>query len=477
MTQTQEMPYVASPTSPPRLRGFNAFSALRAFGSDPLGFLREVGAQGDVMETRFGPRKAVFLRDPRAVEQILVTHQKEFTKQTRGYYFLRKVLGNGLVTSEGDFWREQRRISQPAFAKQRIEGLTETMVRCTQRLLDGPLAAAAESGAPVDIAAEMMRVTLDVVSATLLGIESGERAEEVSWAMPVVLEHVVWGITHPLALPEMFPTARNRRYKRALKALDTLVEGIIAERRARPHAGRLDETRPLEEAQRGDLLDMLMEARDEETGRGMTDKQLRDEVMTMYLAGHETTAVSLAWTLWLLTQNPEWALKVQAELDEVLQGRCPTLADMGRLDVTRRVLEEGMRLYPPVWLLARMSTADHTLAGYHVPKGRLVFVSPWLTHRDPKFFADPERFDPDRFLPESRAKLPKHAYFPFSAGQRKCIGDRFALLEAQIILAMLLSRFRFGSTSSHTPEPLCAVTLRPKHPMPMQVAPRAAAQP
>lgn len=465
MTQTQAIEYADSTTAPPRLSGYGAFSALRAFGADPLAFLREVGAQGDVMETRFGPRKAVFLRDPSAVEQVLVTHQKEFTKQTRGYYFLRKVLGNGLVTSEGEFWREQRRISQPAFAKQRIEGLTETMVRCTQRALDGSFAAAAESGRPLDIAAEMMRLTLDVVSATLLGIESGERAEGVSWAMPVVLEHVVWGITHPLALPEFVPTARNRQYRKALSTLDRVVEGIIAERRARP-AGA---------GERGDLLDMLMEARDEETGRGMTDKQLRDEVMTMYLAGHETTAVALAWTLWLLTQNPDWARKVQDEVDAVLGESEPTLGQLARLDVTRRVLEEGMRLYPPVWLLARMSTADHTLGGYHVPKGRLVFVSPWLTHRDPKLFPDPERFDPDRFLPESRGRLPKHAYFPFSAGQRKCIGDRFALLEAQIILAMLLSRYRLVATSSHAPEALCAVTLRPRHPLMMHVASRAPA--
>lgn len=461
MTQTQDMPHVSHPEHPPRLPGYNALSSLRAFGNDPLSFLREIAATGDVVETRFGPRKAVFLRAPAAVEQVLVTHQREFTKQTRGYYFLRKVLGNGLVTSEGDFWREQRRISQPAFAKQRIEALTETMVRCTRRMLDGPFAAAVERGEPLDIASEMMRVTLDVVSATLLGIESGERAEGVSWAMPVVLEHVVYGITHPLTLPEAFPTARNRRYRKALNQLDRVVEGIIAERRERPPQA----------SSQGDLLDMLMDAQDEETGRRMTDRQLRDEVMTMYLAGHETTAVSLSWTLWLLTQHPEWAERIQREVDEVL-GEAPTLAAIARLDVTRRVLEEGMRLYPPVWLLARMSTRDHTLAGHYVPKGRLVFVSPWLTHRDPKYWADPERFDPDRFLPERRERLPRYAYFPFSAGQRKCIGDRFALLEAQIILAMLTSRYRLLATSPHAPEPLCAVTLRPRHAIPMHVAPR-----
>lgn len=440
--------------SPPTYRGKTLLESLRAFQSGPLSFLSRVFAeQGDVVQLRIGPRWVTIGRHPDFVEHVLVTNVKNFSKQTRGYRMLRKVLGTGLLTSEGELWRRQRRIAQPAFHKQRIASFADAMTRASHRMIDTRW----DAGRELDVSAEMMRVTLDIVSETLLGIESGERADIVGWTMPVILEHVVYQITHPLSPHEIVPTPRNLRYRKAMRALGGIVESIVAERRASGPKGQ------------GDLLDMFMEMKDEETGASMNDRELRDEVMTMYLAGHETTANALGWTLYLLAQNPAWEALARAEVDRVLGGEPASFATLPKFDLVRRVIEESMRLYPPVWILGRNAVADDVVMGYRIPKGRLTFLSPYLTHRDPRFWPEPDRFDPDRFLPENARTRPKHAYIPFSTGQRKCIGDQFALMEAQLILATILQRARLSLVADHPVVPQTAITLRPEHGIRMRI--------
>jgi cytochrome P450 len=439
---------------PPTYRGKTLLESLRAFQSGPLAFLSRVFAeQGDVVQLRIGPRWVTIGRHPEFVEHVLVTNAKNFNKQTRGYRMLRKVLGTGLLTSEGELWRRQRRIAQPAFHKQRIASFADAMTRASHEMIDERW----EAGREIDVSVEMMRVTLDIVSETLLGIESGERADTVDWTMPVILEHVVYQITHPLSPHEIVPTPRNLRFRRALKALGGIVGEIVAERRASGPRGQ------------GDLLDMFMEMRDEETGATMSDRELRDEVMTMYLAGHETTANALGWTLYLLALHPEWETRVRAEVDRVLGGEPASFAMLPKLELVRRVIEESMRLYPPVWLIGRNAVADDVVMGYRIPKGRLTFVSPYLTHRDPKYWPEPERFDPDRFLPENARRRPKHAYIPFSTGQRKCIGDQFAIMEAQLVLATILQRARLTLLPDQNIVPQTAITLRPEHGIRMRI--------
>jgi cytochrome P450 len=428
-----------------------ALTTLRAFQRDLIQALTERLGDGsrEVADLQIGPQRATFVMHPEGVEHVLVRNLKNYSKETRGYTMLRKILGRGLVTSEGELWRRQRRIAQPAFHRQRIASFAAAMVTGAERMIDARWLPAARTGAPIDVADEMMRITLEIVSETLLGLTAGRDADAVGRAVPVVLEHVVYRIQHMLSPHELVPTRRNRRYRRAMATLDELVNRIIAARRD-------GQTPPAD-----DLLQMFMDARDEETGETMDDRQLRDEVMTMYLAGHETTAVALSWTLYLLHENPEWDARVREELDRVLGGRSPGLDDLAGLEVTRRVIEESMRLYPPVYFMGRTALADDEIAGHRIPKGRLVFVSPWLTHRRPDLYPDPERFDPDRFLPERRAALPRLAYFPFSAGQRKCIGDQFALIEAQLVLATVLPRFRFALARPTPVKPQGTITLRP----------------
>lgn len=449
------------PRRPPVYREGGFLGPLRAFQSDPLSLFRRVADTGnEVVEMRVGPKWVTLLRNPEHVEHVLVDNVKNYCKQTRGYRALRKILGNGLLTSEGDFWRRQRRIAQPAFHRQRIAGFAESMVSSTERMLRDRWDAVAARGDTLDVSDEMMRLTLEIVSETMLGIGVGDRADVVARSLPYLLEHVVYQITHPLSPHEIVPTPRNIRFWRAIRALDAVVGGIVSERRTSGPRGH------------GDLLDMFMEARDEETGEGMSDRELRDEVMTMYLAGHETTAVVLSWTFMLLSEQPAWAARVQEELDRTLGGVPPTFESVRAFDVTKRVIQESMRLYPPVWILARTAVQDDVIGGYRVPKGRLVFVSPWLTHRHPTHWPDGDTFDPDRFLPERMKGQPRLAYFPFSGGTRKCIGDQFAMMEAELILATILQRYRLTLVPEHPVAPHTAVTLRPAQGMKMRLTAR-----
>lgn len=418
-------------------------------------FLRMAKA-GDAVRFRVLHRRIHLLTAPEQVGHVLVENVKNYGKQTRGYAAIRGVVGNGLLTSEGSFWLRQRRISQPAFHKKRIEAFGEVMAQSSARLADGWT-----DGQSIDVAHEMMGVTLQIVGLTLLSKDVGGHADAVGDALTTGLQHVMYRMNTPWAPPSWMPTARNRKVRAALTTLDDLVNGVIAERR-----GMLERQQDVPD----DLLSMLMRTKDEDTGEAMSDAQLRDELLTLILAGHETTAMALSWTIHLLSKHPEIEEAVRAEIVATCGERLPGMDDLRGLALTDRVIQESMRLYPPAWMLGRNALADDDIAGHPVKAGDWVFMSPWVTHRRPDLWPDPERFDPDRFLPEAVARRPRFAYFPFSAGQRKCIGDQFAKMEAVLVLATLMQRARFErvpGANEPIPEPL--VTLRPKGGLPMRV--------
>ena len=442
----------AVPPGPP---GDPLLGHYRGLQGDRLAyFTRAFLEHGDVVRFHFLGLPCTLLAHPDHVDQVFTKNHRIYTKQTRGYDRMREFLGNGLVTSEGSFWLRQRRIAQPAFHKKRIEAFADVMVRAAEDVC-ARWEEVADRGEPIDIAADMMQVTLRIAGETLLSTDPSDRAGEVGRALDVVLHEANHRINAPFVLPESVPSPRNRRYHAASRALDEIVLRVIEQRRA---GERKD-----------DLLQMLLEARDEETGEGMSDGQLRDEVMTMFLAGHETTANMLSWTLYLLSLSPEHARRARDEARDVLGDRPATVADLPRLGYSKQILQEAMRLRPPVWVVGRSPSEDDEIGGYRIPKGSLVFLSQWVTHRHPEFWSDPEGFDPDRFEPERARAMHRAQYFPFALGPRMCIGAGFAMMEGQLLLPTFLRRFRFDLLPGHrvVPEPL--ITLRPRDGMPMTV--------
>lgn len=404
---------------------------------------------GDVVRFELPRNTAYLLLHPDHVERVLVDDNKLFSKQTQGYDMLRHFLGNGLVTSEGEFWRRQRRIAQPAFNKKRISEFAPSMVAAANGLCER-WEDLADRGEVVDVAAEMMRVTLRIAGETLLSTDPSNDANTVGRSLSVMLHLVVSRLGNPLAPPFDWPTPANLKYRAAAAELDRVVMDIIQSRREGTES-------------KDDLLQMLLEARDEETGEGMSDRQLRDEVMTMFLAGHETTANALSATLMLLGKYPSVARAVHDEARSVLGCRDATADDLPQLELARRVLQEAMRLYPPAWLFARRVEADMEFDGYRIDKGQLVFLAPYATHRHPKFWESPLGFDPDRWLPERARNMHRYQYFPFSAGPRMCIGAGFAMMEGQLLLATLARRFRVDLAPGAKEGFYPSITLRPKH--------------
>jgi cytochrome P450 len=394
--------------------------------------------------------------DPEGVRHVLVDAARLYTKRARGFEKLRLFLGNGLLTSEGEFWLRQRRIAQPAFHRDRVRGFAATMVRAAEDLC-ARWDVAAERGEVLDLSEEMMRVTLRIAGETLFSVDPTGRATVIARALDYVNEDTSRRINALFDVPLAVPTPRNRRFLEAKRELDAVVEAIIAGRRADAARG----------ARHDDLLAMFMEVRDEETGERMTDAQLRDEVMTMLLAGHETTANALTWALYLLAQHPAVARQLEGELAAVLGDGAPTADLVPRLEMTRRVLDEAMRLYPPAWIVGRSPSEDDALLGCFIPAGSLVFVSPYVMHRNPELWENPEAFDPDRFRPENVERRPRYAYFPFGAGPRLCIGQPFALFEGTLLLAMLARRYRLAVLPGHRVELEPLITLRPKGGIPV----------
>jgi len=456
MTSTAAVAHPTAPILAPLYSEHPLFGSGIAFSQRPLSAIFEATARhGDVVRMRFpvAPYRAHLLRHPDHVQHILVDNVRNYGKQTRGYRKLRDVLGLGLVTSEGELWRRQRRIANPAFHRERIAHFAGTMVRCTNEMIDG-WGSRLRTGEPFDVAREMTAVTLRIIGLTMLSTDLAAQANVVGHALDELLHTVLHRINHLVQLPPPIPTPRNRRFTRHLAALDGIVNGIIAERRALGGRGEADTA--------GDLISMLMSAKDPETGEGMSDQQLLDEAKTIFLAGHETTSNALTWTLYCLSRHPDVARRVRAEVVAALGDRPATLADLASLPYTERVLKESMRILPPVWMIARSVDGDDVIGGYTIEKGTWVFVSPYLTHRDARFWPNPEGFDPDRFLPEVEATRPKGAYFPFALGPRKCIGEAFSMMEAKLLLATLVQRTELSLVPGFVAQLDPTVTLRPR---------------
>jgi cytochrome P450 len=441
----------AAPTPVPRgPRGLALLRAQLRIQRDPLGALREVTARwGPFVRLDWGPLVFWLANDPDAIKHILVDNAKAYRK-SRNYDGLRLALGQGLVTSEGELWRRQRKLVAPAFTPAAIGRYVPEFVQAASDAADGWARAGAR--ASTDVHHDMMALTFRVVGRTLFSTELGGDSDRIGPAFEEVLRFAEDYSMSLVRIPASWPTPANRRFARALGELDALVERIVRVRREQLARG---------EPAGHDVLGALLAARDED-GRPMDARQLRDEVLTLVGAGHETTANALAFTLYLLSLHPEWERRVLAELAEVLGDRSPTAEDLARLPLLERVIEESMRLLPPVWGFERQALEDDVVLGHRIRAGHIVGVSTWTLHRMPQYWDNPEGFDPDRFLPEAKKARPRFAYVPFGAGPRICVGAGFAMLEAKAILAVLLRRFRFTVASGYrlVPEPL--VTLRPK---------------
>jgi len=400
---------------------------------------------GDIVRFQFGGITAHLMASPDHIQRALQEQNKLYGKNTRGMHKLRLILGTGLLTNDGESWLSQRRIAQPAFHRRRIASFGDDFAIATEEMT-----AQWTQGEPIDIHYEMMKVTLRIVGQTLLGTDVTKESDAIGAAVSTVVEDVNQRVNALVDLPPPFPTRRNKKLAIAMDVLDGIVLDMIEQRRRSGVSG-------------DDLLGMLMDAQDEETGESMDDAQLRDEVMTIFLAGHETTANALTWTLYQLSKSPTIARRMQAEVDEVLGDRQASAADAKALTYTKQVLQESMRLHPPAWMLARSPDEDDVVDGYHIPRHSLVFLCPWVTHRHPAHWEDPEGFDPDRFSPERSKGRHRFAYFPFGGGPRLCIGSNFALMEAQLILATIARDWRLDLVPSHPVELEPLVTLRPKH--------------
>ena len=413
------------------------------FNRDSLAFIERCRNYGDIVRMRFFYLTVTFLYHPQHIEYILSTNAKNFIKsRSLRTPFFRRLVGNGLLTSEGEEWKRQRRLAQPAFHRQRINAYGDVMVDYTERLIRGW-----KSNEVRDIHRDMMRLTLEVVVKTLFNAEVSGEADKVERALSELVKPFASQATLKWILDNRLPTATHRRFNAAAREIDDIVYRIIAERRS----SGSDE---------GDLLSMLLAAHDED-GSQMTDRQLRDEVMTLFLAGHETTALTLSWAWYLLAQNPEVEEKFHAELDEVLAGRTPTVADMPRLKYTEMIAKESMRLYPPAYGVAREAINDFELGGYQVRAGSQLFMFQWATQRDPRYFTEPNRFYPERWTEAFSNNLPKYAYFPFGGGPRACIGNYFAMMEVILLLATIGRRFRFSLVPGHPVSLMPAMSLRP----------------
>lgn len=446
-----------TPTTPPRLRQRSPLGSARAMRRDPLGLLLGAAREyGGVVRLRWLAWTLYFVSSADGVQRVLQEHHQGYNKEVVDYQILRRFLGRGLLTDDGDSWLRQRRLIQPAFHRQRLAGFGGLMARATTDLL--ARWDTLDLAEPLDVAHEMMRLTQRIVGQALFGTDlSAETIERIGAAFTTVNTLITDFASMPFP-PLFVPTPRNRRLKEASLMLDRIVRDIIAQRRA---------SRENKGEDRGDLLSLLLVARDADTGEGMPDEQVRDEVMTLLLAGHETTANLLAWTWHLLSQHPDAERRLRDELDTVLAGAPPSVDQLAALPYTRMVLDEALRLYPPAWAITRNAVMADTLSGCAIPAGGFIMLSPYVTHRLPEYWEDPDAFEPERFKPERAAARPRFAYFPFGGGPRQCIGNNFALMEAQIALATIAQRYRARPLPGRRVEPEPLITLRPRGGLPM----------
>jgi cytochrome P450 len=437
------MVFVRTPAKlPPGPPSDSWTGSYKTFSGDPLGYLPTLTKYGDIVTLRFYTFRIYFINHPDYIEEVLVAQNRKFIKG-RVLRANKRLFGNGLLTSEGDFWLRQRRLAQPAFHRARVASYADTMVRFTQRLV-----AEWKGGEERDVHAEMMRLTLQIVAKTLFDADVDREAQQVGHALEAIME-LNSDFRKLMITPQWLPIPRNINAAIATRRLDKIIFRFIEQRRA---SGK----------DAGDLLSMLLAAQDEDGSR-MNDRQLRDEAMTIFLAGHETTANALSWTWLLLSQNPTAEARLHAELDTILAGRAPTIDDLPNLRCTGHVITESMRLYPPAWGMARVAIEDTEIAGYPIPKGCGVSLAQWVVHRDPRWYDAPEEFRPERWEGDLLKRLPRFAYFPFGGGPRQCIGNNFAVMEATLLLATIAQRFRIRVVPGHPIVPMPTITLRPRY--------------
>jgi cytochrome P450 len=428
---------------PPGPKGSLLLGVMSEFSRDTFGFIERCRDYGDVVSMRFLYLRAYFLYHPDDIEYVVATNAKNFIKsRNQRSPLFRRLVGSGLLTSEGDVWKRQRRLAQPAFHRHRINAYAETMADYGRRMIS-----TWQAGEVRDIHRDMMRLTLEIVVKTLFNADVSGDADKVGRVLARIVTPFAGQATLKWIVDNRLPTSSRRRFNQDAREIDAIVYRIINDRR---RSGE----------DQGDLLSMLLKATDED-GSQLSDQQLRDEVMTIFLAGHETTALTLSWAWYLLAQNREMEEKFHAELAEVLAGRLPTMEDLPRLPYTEKIARESMRLYPPAYALGREAIKECEIGGFRVPAGAQLFMFQWATQRDPRFFDDPNRFYPERWTEEFTNSLPKYAYFPFGGGPRACIGNYFATMEIILLLATIGQRFRFTLVPDHPVTLMPAMSLRP----------------
>src|SRR3984885_7566738 len=453
---------VAPPVLPapvPQQRRLSFFEFVRALRDSAITSFAQEAYESDIIERKMFGRHLFVVNDLAAIKHVLIDNAANYRKTEITRRILEPGLGKGLITSEGETWRQPRPPLSPAFDHRSISSYTPVMTRAAEELIAewGKVPA----GTGIDVATAMMEVTLNIISRTMFSSDSddivtimGRSAGRYQVEMrPNILDMLGW--PKWLAALPRFGVA-----KRTLGEFDRVIDRLIEERARDPGSGPKD------------LLGRLIAARDEQTGGGMTAQEVRDQVITIFLAGHETTAMAMTWTWFLLSQHPAEEAKLHAELDTVLGGRAPSHEDLSKLTYTRMVVEESMRIYPPVHTIARQAMADDTLAGRPIAKGSTILIAPWLLHRHVKLWENPGRFDPERFSPERAAARPRFSYLPFGGGKRICIGAAFALAEAIVLLAALAQRYRLRVVPGHKVEPQGLITLRARHGMKMLLVPR-----
>ena len=431
---------------PPGPHGNFLLGSAVELGRSSMKFLTRCARQyGDIVYLRFFGTPICLLTHPNDIEYVFVKNPANFVK-SRDYRALKTVLGNGLLTNEGTAWQKQRKLVQPAFRHENTQRYADVMVRAATRMLDTWC-----EGETRDIHQQMMALTLEIVAEALFGSNVSGHASGVEQALGVLMNQFEGMAGLAFLLPEKFPLPSTLRFKRCVAQLDKIIYAIIHERRTTRRRSN-------------DLLEMLVRSQDEE-GSQMSDEQLRDEVMTLFLAGHETTANALSWTWYLLAQHPEIETRLFEELNKVLHGKVPTAADVARLPYTEMVVKESMRLYPPAWAVGRQAVGKFELGGYKFPAGTNIAILQWSTQRDARFFPDPERFEPERWSAEELRQnpLPRFAYFPFGGGPRVCVGAGFAMMEAILLLATMAQRFRMTLVPNRKVKLLPSVTLRPRN--------------
>jgi cytochrome P450 len=439
---------------PPGPKGLPLVGNLADFNRDVLRYYSEWSRQyGDIVALRLGVWPAMLLGHPEHVEYVLVKNHRNFIKFPYFFRHVRAIFGQGLLTSEDALWHRQRRLMAPAFHLHRLAGYGDATILYTERMLENWL-----PGELRDIHADMMSVTLRIAANAFFDASVEQDIAEIGDAVNAVMDEVAARIRRPFVIPDAVPLPGNIRYGRGVRRIQRLVSRIIQERRERT-------------GDRGDLLSMLMLARDDD-GQAMTERQLRDEVITLLLAGHETTAAALSWTWYLLSRHPDVDAKLAAELRDVLGGRAPAPTDLPDLPFAEHVITEAMRLYPPAWGFGRAALGDCAIGGYAVPAGTTIIISPWILHRDPRYFENPAEFRPERWSEGFARQLPRFAYIPFGGGPRICIGNRFAMMEAVLILATVAQRYQLIRQSKDPVVPLPSITLRPKGGVWVNLVPR-----